>query len=54
MNFHVYLVFPMKIKKQFANNLADDVITVNNSFAHWIKELDIKRYGDRGSYFTIN
>ena len=33
MNFHnVYLVFPMKIKKSsdVANNLANDVITVNN------------------------
>ena len=48
MNFHVYLVFPMKIKESsdVANNLADDVITVNNFLAHWIKELNIKRYGD--------
>ena len=48
MNFHVYLVFPMKILKSsnVANDLADDVITVNNFFAHWIKELDFKRYGD--------
>ena len=49
MNFHnVYLVFPMKIKKSssVANDLADDVITVNNFFGHWIKELNIKRYGD--------
>ena len=48
MNFHVYLLFPMKIKKSsnVANDLTDDVITVNNFFAHWIKELDIKRYGD--------
>ena len=48
MNFHVYLVFPMKIKKSsnVANDLADDVTTVNNFFAHWIKELDIKWYGD--------
>ena len=49
MNFHnVYLVFPIKIKKSssVANDLADDVITVNNFFGHWIKELDIKRYGD--------
>ena len=31
MNFHVYLVFPLKIKKSshVANDLADDVITVN-------------------------
>ena len=49
MNFHnVYLVFSMKTKKSsnVANDLADDVITVNIFFAHWIKELDIKRYGD--------
>ena len=49
MNFdNVYLVFPMKIKKSsnVANDLADDVITVNNFFAHWIRELYIKRYGD--------
>ena len=37
----------MKIKKSsnVANDLADDVITVN-FFAHWVKELDIKRYGE--------
>ena len=49
MNFHnVYLVFSMEIKKSsnVANDLADDVIAVNNFFAHWIKEHDIKRYGD--------
>ena len=49
MNFHnVYLVFPMKIKKSsnVANDLADGAITLNNFFAHWIKELYIKRYGD--------
>ena len=36
----------MKKSSNVANDLADDVITVNNCFAHWIKELDIKRYGD--------
>ena len=49
MNFHnVYLVFLMKILKSsnVAKNLADDVITVNKFFVYWIKELDIKRYGD--------
>ena len=49
MNFHnVYLVFPMKIKKSsnVANDLPNDVITVNNFFVYWMKELDIKRYGD--------
>ena len=48
MNFHVYLDFPIKIKKSsnVVNDLADEVITVNNFFAHWIKELNIKRYTD--------
>ena len=49
MNFHnVHLVFPMKIKKNtnVANNLTATDITVNNFFAHWIKEIDIKRLGD--------
>ena len=49
MNFHnVHLVFPWKIKKK--TNVATDIlateITVNNFFAHWIKEIDIKRLGD--------
>ena len=49
MNFqNVYLVSLMKIKKSsnIAYDLTDDVITVNNFFAHWIKELDVKRYGN--------
>ena len=49
VNFHnVHLVFPMKIKK--TSNVANDIlageIAVNNFFAHWIKEIDIKRPGD--------
>ena len=49
MNFHnVHLVFPLKIKKKtnVANNILVTEITVNNFFAHWIKEIDIKRLGD--------
>ena len=49
MNFHnVHLVFPMKIKKStnVANNLTATDITVNNFFAHWIKEINIKRLDD--------
>ena len=49
MNFNnVHLVFPLKIKKKNddANNIDDEEITVNNFFVHWIKEIDIKRYGD--------
>ena len=49
MNFHnVHLVFPMKIKKS-TNNATDldaTLMTVNHFFAHWIKEIDIKQYGD--------
>ena len=49
MNFHsVHLVFPMKIKKKshVANNIRATEITVNNFFAHWLKEIDIKSLGD--------
>ena len=50
MNFHnVHLVFPMKIKKSTNNatNLDATLMTANNLFTHWIKEIDIKRYGDK-------
>ena len=49
MNFHnVHLVFPMKTKKSTNNDtdLDTELMTVNNFFAHWIKEIDIKQYGD--------
>ena len=49
MNFHsVHLVFPLKIKKKtnVANNILATETTVNNLFAHWIKEIDIKCLGD--------
>ena len=38
----------MKIKKKtnVANDIANTEITANNFFAHWIKEIDIKRLGD--------
>ena len=44
MNFHVYLVFPMKIKKSsnVANDLANDVITVNNFLCIGWKNLILK------------
>ena len=49
INFHsIHLVFPLKIKKK--TNVANDIlvteITINSFFAHWIKEIDIKRLGD--------
>ena len=48
MNFHsVHLVFPLKIKKtNVANDILATEIMVNNFFAHWIKEIDIKRLDD--------
>ena len=49
MNFHnLHIVFPLKIKKNtnVANNLNATDITVNNFFAHWIKEIDIRKLGD--------
>ena len=39
---------PIKIKKN-SNKVQDvcaDLIMVNNVFAHWIKEIDVKRYED--------
>ena len=49
MNFHdVQLVFRMRIKKSMNNaqNIDDDEIRVNIDGKHWIKEIDIKQYGD--------
>ena len=48
-NFHnIHLCFPIKIKSVVDNDndLPAGYIPVNNCFAHWIKEIDIKRYGD--------
>ena len=48
-NFHnIHLCFPMKIKSAADNDndITAGCIPVNNFFAHWIKEIDIKRYGD--------
>ena len=48
MNFHsVHLVFLLKIKKtNVANDILATELTVNNFFAHWLKEIDTKRLGD--------
>ena len=43
----IHICFPIKIKKK-TNNALDidaDLITVNNFFAHWVKEISITRYG---------
>ena len=44
----IHICFPIKIKKKKSNNSSDidgDIITVNNFFAHWVKEISITKYG---------
>ena len=36
------------------NKLDDDMIPVNNYFTHWIKDVNIKRYGDDIAILPIN
>ena len=45
---NVHLCFPIKIKSAVANNndTTAGVIPVNNFFAHWTKEIYIKKYGE--------
>ena len=48
-NFNnVHICFRIKIKSAADNDndILAGVILVNNFFAHWIKEINIKRYGD--------
>ena len=43
----IHICFPIKIKRK-TNNKLDidaDLITVNNCFAHWVKEIMITRHG---------
>ena len=50
------IVLPIQIKKA-ANATADiegTTITVNTFFAHWLKEVDIKRYPDDISILSTN
>ena len=44
---NIHICFPIKIKKKSNNNsdIDDDLITVNNFFAHWVKENSITKYG---------
>ena len=44
---NIHICFPIKIKKKSNNssNIDDDMITVNNFFAHWVKEDSIAKYG---------
>ena len=46
-NLHsLHLCFPIKFKKEtnVVLNLENDVITVNNFFTHWIKEINITKF----------
>ena len=44
----MHLRIPLQIKKStnINDNIDDDFMTVNNFFTHFIKEIDIRRYGD--------
>ena len=50
------LVLPIQIKKSTnaATNIDNDMVTVNNFFARWLKEVDIKRYPDDISITPTN
>ena len=43
---HICLPIQIKIKTDPTDNVPAGTITENNLFAHWIKEIDIKQYGD--------
>ena len=44
---NIHICFPIKIKKKSNNSsdIDDDLITKNNFFANWVKELSITKYG---------
>ena len=44
---NIHICFPIKIKKKSNNSsdIDDNLITVNNFFAHWVKEISITKYG---------
>ena len=44
---NIHICFPIKIKNKSNNSsdIDDDIITVNNFFAHWVKETSITKYG---------
>ena len=45
---NMHLCIPLQIKKSTntANDIDDDLMTLNNFFAHFIKEIKISRYSD--------
>ena len=52
----LHLCFPMKFKKErnVALDLENDVITLNNFFAHWIKQINITKFGTTKSLITTS
>ena len=42
----MHIVFPKQIKKSTDKTANVNVITVNNVFCHWLKEIDARRYPD--------
>ena len=44
---NIHICLPIKIKKKLNNNadINGNLITVNNFFAHWVKEISIMKYG---------
>ena len=47
---------PIKIEKRSntANNIDGDLITVNNLFVQWIREINVKTYGDDIAVLPFN
>ena len=43
---HICVVIRIKSKADNNNQLPAGMVMVNNSFTHWLKEVDIKRYGN--------
>ena len=44
----IHICFPIKIFKKinYAADIDSDMITLNNSFAHWVKEISVTKYGN--------
>ena len=47
----IHVCFPITFRKltKATANLAADLIPVNDVFAHWVKEIDITKYGSNKS-----
>ena len=57
INFsNMVLCLPVTFRKRTnkATPIGDDMIPVNNFFAHWVKDVTVKRYGDGIAVLPIN